>query len=114
MEIDLHSYHPSDIVDTGVLDKIVQQAWEMGATDLCLIHGHGRFRGISPGFVNTNTGYFGLKIRHALRHDLVLRRWIKHTTLDCTQLGATRIKLKRNPAPSRTELDALPERSYRK
>jgi len=40
MEIDLHGYHPSDIVWNGVLAKIVQQAWEMGERRLCLIHGH--------------------------------------------------------------------------
>jgi hypothetical protein len=65
MEIDLHGYHPSKIVWSGVLTKIVQQTWEMGKTSLVLIHGHGRHRGISPGFVNTNTGYFGLQIRDA-------------------------------------------------
>jgi DNA-nicking Smr family endonuclease len=57
MEIDLHGYHPSDIVWNGVLAKIVQQAWEMGERRLCLIHGHGRNRGITPGVVNTNSQY---------------------------------------------------------
>jgi hypothetical protein len=37
MEIDLHGYQPSEIVDTDVLAKIVQQAWEMGDTHLYLI-----------------------------------------------------------------------------
>src|SRR5262249_44147142 len=54
--------------------------WERGEPYLRLIHGHGRMRGISPGFVNTNTGFFGLQIRRALRHDEGLRKWIKHTT----------------------------------
>jgi hypothetical protein len=45
----------------GVLAKIVEQAWEMGKRELILIHGHGRNRGITPGFVNTNTGFFGLQ-----------------------------------------------------
>jgi hypothetical protein len=89
MEIDLHGYHPQDIVGTRVLTAIVQQAWETGETSLTLIHGHGRDRGISPGFYNTNTGYFGLEIRHALRHDEQLRQWIKYTTLDCRHWGAT-------------------------
>src|SRR6266404_6910098 len=84
MEIDLHSYHPSEIVWNDVLAKIIQQTWEMGDTHLRLIHGHGRNRGISRGFVNTNTGYFGLEIRRALRHDRKLRKWIKYTTLDCS------------------------------
>lgn len=74
MEIDLHGYHPHDIMSGDVLKKIVECAWEMGESHLCLIHGHGRLRGRSPGFVNTNTGYFGLEIRRALRHDGGLRQ----------------------------------------
>ena|SRR5208282_6000568 len=105
MEIDFHGYHPDDIVHTGILDKIVEQAWEMGDTTLRLIHGHGRNRGISPGFVNTNTGYFGLRIRRVLRHSRELRKWIKVSTLDCSHPGATSIDLKRNPAPTRAGLD---------
>ena len=69
MKIDLHGYHPAEIVFNGTLAKILQQAWEMGEDKLTLIHGHGRNRGISSGFVNTNTGYFGLCIRQSLRHD---------------------------------------------
>jgi hypothetical protein len=80
MKIDLHGYHPREIVFNGTLAKIVQQAWQMGESELTLIHGHGRNRGISPGFVNTNTGYFGLCIRRARRNDRSLRRWIKYTT----------------------------------
>ena len=105
MEIDLHGFHPSEIVHADILTKIVQQTWEMGDTNLTLIHGHGRNRGISPGFVNTNTGYFGLEIRRALRHDTQLRRWIKYSTLDCSDIGVTGIRLKPNPAPTRSELD---------
>jgi DNA-nicking Smr family endonuclease len=51
MEIDLHGYHPRQIVWNGLLATIVQQTWEMGETYLRLIHGHGRHRGRSPGFV---------------------------------------------------------------
>jgi hypothetical protein len=114
MQIDLHGYHPYEIVDSGLLAKITQQVWEMGETHLWLIHGHGRNRGISPGFVNTNTGFFGLKIRDALRHDIELRQWIKHTTLNCRDRGATGVKLKPNPTPTRTKLDedVLPSPSY--
>jgi hypothetical protein len=104
MEIDLHGYHPSDIIGNGVLSDIVQQAWEMSEPYLKVIHGHARFRGISPGFVNT--GFFGLAIRSAFRHDELLRKWIKHTTLDCSEWGSTSVKLKSNPAPNRTKLDA--------
>ena len=82
MEIDLHGYHPREIIDTGILREIVRQAWEMGEASLTLIHGHGRNRGISPGFVNTNTGCFGLRIREALSCDESLRPWIFYTTLD--------------------------------
>lgn len=105
MEVDLHGYHPSDIVWSGVLERIVQQAWEMGERQLCLIHGHGRNRGITPGFVNTNTGFFGLEVRRALRHDRTLRQWIHHTTLFCENAGTTSVLLKRNSSPRRTKLD---------
>jgi creatinine amidohydrolase/Fe(II)-dependent formamide hydrolase-like protein len=107
MEIDLHGYHPNEIVGDGVLHKILEQAWEMGQRRLCFIHGHGRNRGISPGFVNTNTGYFGLRIRSALRHATELRPWIKVSTLNRSHPGATSIDLKHNPAPTRTELERL-------
>jgi hypothetical protein len=105
MQVDLHGYRPADIVGSGVLVKIVRQAWEMGMNRLMLIHGHGRRRGRSPGFVHTNTGIFGLAIRRALRRDQKLRQWIKYTTLECNMLGATSIRLKSNPTPTRTQLD---------
>jgi hypothetical protein len=79
---------------------MIEQAWEMGAGSIRLIHGHGRGRGLSPGFVNTNTGYFGVQIRRELRDDGGLRRWIKHSTLDCSDNGSTVVKLKRNPSPT--------------
>jgi hypothetical protein len=106
MEIDLHGYHPSDIIETGILPRIVQQSWEMGEEEIYFIHGHGHKRGISVGFVNTNTGYFGLAVRSDLRHSDQLRQWIKHTTLNCRDPGVTSVKLKRNPSPSRTALDS--------
>jgi len=90
MEIDLHGYHPSEIVFNGVLGEILQQSWEMSEIEVTLIHGHGRNRGITPGFVNTNTGYFGLCIRRALRQDRSFRQWIKHTTLDCRRYFSAR------------------------
>jgi hypothetical protein len=107
MEIDLHGHHPAQIVFNGVLGKILQQAWEMGEIELILIHGHGRNRGITPGFVNTNTGYFGLCIRRALRQDQSFGQWIKGTTLDCRQIGSTSIRLKPNPNPTRKQLDCV-------
>lgn len=113
VKIDFHGYHPRDVIGAP-LAKIVEQAWEMGAERICFIHGHGRARGISPGFVNTNTGYFGLCLRRQLRHNRELRRWIKYTTLDCSEWGATTLKLKANRNPTRTEIDlgVLPERAY--
>ena len=114
MKIDLHSYRPKDLNLNGYrrknpkgdgLARIIQQAWETGAEKLCLIHGHGRSRGKSPGFYNTKTGRFGLAVRWQLRHNVRLRQWIKYTTLDCRDWGATTVKLKANPAPSRSELD---------
>jgi hypothetical protein len=115
MDFDLHGYHPRDIIDTGVLARMLEQAWEMGETRIRFIHGHGRHRGISVGFVNTNTGFFGLRLRWQLRHNKELRRWIKYTTLDCSEWGLTGVNLKRNPGPYRTALDPdlLPERSFR-
>ncbi|HEY2535174.1 MAG TPA: hypothetical protein VGJ20_45955, partial [Xanthobacteraceae bacterium] len=83
--------------------KILEQAWQMGAERIRIIHGHGYNRGLSPGFVNTNTGYFGVTIRRELRNREDLRRWIKRTTLDCSDYGLTAVKLKKNPAPTRTD-----------
>lgn len=62
--------------------------------------------GLQPGFVNTNTGFFGLEIRRALRNDKELRSWIHHTTLDCSDMGVTGVRLKRNPSPARAQFDA--------
>jgi hypothetical protein len=111
-KIDLHGYHPNDIVGDQ-LTKFIQQAWEAGKEGIQFIHGHGHARGISPGFVNTNTGYFGLSIRRQLRSDENLRRWIMHTTLDRSDPGSTSVKLKPNPAPTRDKIDddAMPPSS---
>src|SRR4029077_3117045 len=105
MQIDLHGYHPRQIVWNGVLMGLVEQAWEMGESELILIHGHGCNRGITLGFVNTNTGFFGLEIRRALRHDERLRQSIHHTTLDCSRPGNNSVSLKMNRSPTRTRLD---------
>ena len=110
MEIDLHGYHPFDIEEGDLFSKIVQQTWEMGERQLVIIHGHGRSRGprtFSPGS-NTNTGYLGVTIRRELRCERSLRFWIKWTTLDCSDIGITSVKLKPNPAPTRTQLEPLP------
>jgi hypothetical protein len=106
MEIDLHGYGPADIVFSGALEEIARQAWEMGCKSLTLIHGHGRGRGLTPGFVNTNTGYFGLCVRRALRED-AFRRWTFRTTLYRGHDGSTSIRMKPNPSPTRTEMDSL-------
>jgi hypothetical protein len=57
-----------------------------------------------PGFVNTNTGYFGLRVRAALRQGH-LRQWIKHSTLYCGHEGSTTVALKANPNPTRAKFD---------
>jgi Smr domain len=115
VKIDLHGYRPSEIVWNGTLLKIVQQCWEMGESELQLVHGHGRARGKKPGFFNTRTGVFGLAIRRVLRRNRKVRQWIKYSTLDCRQWGATKVKLKPDPAPTRTVLDPelLEDRSAR-
>jgi hypothetical protein len=106
LTIDLHGFYPAAIVRSGVLNRVVQQSWEMGEPFLYLIHGHGRNRGITLGFVNTNTGHLGLQIRDALRRDKSLRTWIYHMTLNCGEMGVTWVRLKPNPDPSRSALDA--------
>jgi hypothetical protein len=113
LRIDLHGYRPAEFVGAPMA-TIIEQAWQTGADKLRFIHGHGRGRGKSPGFFNTHTGWLGLRIRRALRHDRELRRWIKYTTLDCGDWGTTTVKLKANRNPTRRELDlsVLPERSY--
>jgi hypothetical protein len=112
VQIDLHGYHPRDIKGAP-LARLLEQAWQMGAPRIRFIHGHGRARGKSPGPYNTNTGYFGLSIRRALRRHRELRQWIKYSTLDCSEWGRTTVKLKRNPHPTRTALDLsiLPPRT---
>src|SRR5262245_4880180 len=71
LEVDLHGYHPDDID----IKELSRQAWETGASELTFIHGHGRNRGIRPGRVNTNTGYFGLRVRGAIRRNSDLKPW---------------------------------------
>jgi hypothetical protein len=112
-KIDLHGYRPAHFIGLPMM-TIVQQAWEMGAARLRFVHGHGRARGKSPGFYNTHTGYFGLRIRRELRHNRGLRQWIKYTTLDCGDWGTTTVGLKANPAPTRSALDltVLPPPSF--
>ncbi len=107
VQTELHGYHPRDIRGAP-LATILEQAWQMGAPRIRFIHGHGRARGkrnMSRGFYRTNTGYFGLSIRRALRRNRALRQWIKYSTLDCSDWGRTTVKLKRNARPTRTTLD---------
>jgi hypothetical protein len=40
-----------------------------------------------------------------LRNDKELRRWIHHTTLDCSNPGLTSVAVKPNRSPVRTCLD---------
>jgi hypothetical protein len=109
MILDLHGFHPSMIYH-GLLFLIVKQAWQRGISELRLIHGHGRGKR-SPGFVNTNTGYFGLSIRKSLKgknedDDCDYRPYIKTSTLDCSDKGITSVKMQPNPSPSRVAFDS--------
>ena len=108
MQIDLHGYHPDDLD----IESLLKQAWETGASEVTLIHGHGRNRGLSPDFYNTNTGYFGLRIRRAIRGNAALKPWVKISTLDCGYNGSTTIGLRSNPSPTRVGID-MPESSMR-
>ncbi len=114
VEVDLHGYHPYSI--EGLIENLVQQAWEIGVSGLKLIHGHGHNRGNSfPQFVHTNTGFLGLTVRSALRRrvwrDGELRRYML-VKFDTSDSGVTTVRLRPNPNPSRTKFDDLPERDY--
>ena len=104
-DIDMHGYHPDEID----LNDLLRQAWECGYEKVTLIHGHGHNRGISVGFVNTNTGYFGLRVRSEIRNNGALKSWIKKSTMDCGHDGSTTVRMKKNIHPTRTEID-LPQR----
>jgi DNA-nicking Smr family endonuclease len=110
-DIDLHGYHPRSIQGGPIVEDLVRQSWEMGLSELTLIHGHGMNRGSPRPFANTNTGYLGLTVRHILRYDRSLRQWM-YAKFDVSDRGATTIRLRPNPAPSRTEFDALPESDF--
>lgn len=92
---------------TELLAKLCSRPGRWVNNELALIHGHGRNRGIIPGLVNINTGYLGLCIRPASRHDRSLRGWIKHTTLDCRGMGCTSIRARANPNRKREQLACL-------
>jgi hypothetical protein len=102
---DLHGYDTSNIEQSCLLEEIVEQAWQTGAKSLDLIHGHGRNRALRRPFANTNTGFLGLAVRVELRHSTNLRQWIKSSTLNCKDPGVTSVRLKPNPAPTRTGID---------
>jgi hypothetical protein len=104
LEVDLHGHHPDDFCGDP-LAKLLEQACEMGADCIRLIHGHGHNHREFNLFANTNTGYFGLRIRGDLRNERRLRQWIKHRTIDVRHDGSTLIKLKPRPNPTRTAID---------
>ena len=111
-KIDLHGYRPTDFIGQPMA-AIVQQPGKW-ARHGCVSFTGTAARGKSPGFYNTHTGYFGLRIRRELRHNRFLPQWIKDTTLDCGDWGATTVGLKTNPHPTRSALDltVLPPPSY--
>jgi hypothetical protein len=64
----------------------------------------------SPGFVHTNTGYFGISIRKALKgkledDDCDYRPYIKVSTVDCSDKGFTSVRMQSNPSPTRAAFD---------
>src|SRR5579871_4469850 len=102
MKIDLHGYHPKDLN----LTVLIEQVWQTGAADVTLIHGHGRTRGRRRGVRGrTRTGYFGVRIRRALRHDPTLKPFIVRSSLECLRWGQTYVRIRKNPKPSRTSVD---------
>jgi Smr domain len=112
-EFDVHGYHPYQVPD--FVQTIVQQAWEMGADYLRLIHGHGFNRErCGAFFVHSNTGWLGQTVRSALRNTTELRQWIYYSTLDCSDIGATTVRIKPNPDPTRKEgvFDELPKKEF--
>ncbi len=104
IEIDLHGYHPDEID----IPDLVKQAWGIGASEFLIVHGHGRGRGITPGFVNTNTGYFGLRVRRAVRGNKALKPYAKISKIGCRHWGSTTVELKKNPNPSRARIGLAP------
>jgi len=103
VRVDLHGYHPDEITGWPLL-QIVEQAWEIGANRLRLIHGHGRNRPTAIRGARFNTGFLGLRIRNDLeKPSPEVRRYIKR--VDCALPGSTAIWLRPNPEPSRDDLD---------
>src|SRR5689334_12835967 len=109
ISIDLHGYHPNTVHDLVL--KLVRQSHEMGLIRLTLIHGHALNRPISRPFANTNTGYLGLTVRSILRNESSLRQWM-YAKIDVSDPGVTKITLKPNPEPSRTDFEPLPDRDF--
>jgi hypothetical protein len=109
LRVDLHGYFAHEIAGYA-LECLIEQAYEIGAERLCLVHGHGRNRatGIRAGTrgCSFNTGYFGLRVREELQcPSVAMRKYIGSTVVDQWDTGKTYIRLKLNPQPTRTELD---------
>ena len=96
MHIDLHGYHPADIN----LLALIEQVWQTRAPWVSLVHGHGRGRRKT-----VRTGYFGVRIRRALRKDPAFKPYIVRSSLDVTHRSSTYVRLRKNPKPSRTAID---------
>ncbi len=109
--IDLHGYALDTIRATGLVRRLVEQAWEMGVNELTVIHGHGLWRGLPRPFANTNTGVLGLEVRSTLRRSRDLRRWM-YSRIDVQIPGVTVIHLRPNLRPTRINFEELPEHDY--
>ena len=97
-EIDLHGCHPHDDDLFEMIESAIRRAWEDEAETLCIIHGHGHWRGGPRPFANTNTGYLGITVRSFLRDNISLRPWM-FAKIDVSHDGSTtvRIRPKRKP-----------------
>jgi hypothetical protein len=117
--VDLQGYYPTDI--TGYpyatkgspLSRIIEQAWEMGDGSIRFIHGHGRGRGLSPGFVNNEHRLFRRTDpeRTAVRRTSPAMDQVHHARLQRRWVDGREAQT--NPSPTRTEFDGVfPERRF--
>lgn len=103
--VDLHGFHPDEI--TGwPLESLLQQAFEMGADRLRLVHGHGRDRPTGIRVTGFNTGFLGIRIRQELdRPSAAMRRYMSSPLVDKQHPGFTTVTIRKNPNPARDELE---------
>jgi hypothetical protein len=96
----LHDLHPRDAAVRSSIEQALEEAFNVGAATLTIIHGHGkRHSGWRAPFANTNTGYLGLTVRGILRHRGDLRRYML-AKIDVRHDGSTTVTIrKKKPSP---------------